>query len=157
MAKKPEKERWEHWLALCRRHRITKPKRIAIDLSFTQAQFEKIKQGFLPDAMEDKWVIYYSKGTVYFHRSWTGHRMYKAKITRHENGYAIREFYVERNQNRYRNTDDNEDVATFAFLIANLLGVDARSILISPEMGEFDALKLWSTFGRMIFRPEDYK
>jgi hypothetical protein len=156
MAVKIKKERWEHWLTVCKGHRITKPRKIAIDLSFTQEQFEKIKQGLLPAAMEDKWIIYYSRGTAYFHRSWTGYRIYAAKILRHERGYAIREFCAERNINIYNNTDDNEDVATITFLIANLLGVDASSIFTAPNMGELDALKLWGLFGRMFFRPEDY-
>jgi len=151
---KNEKEEREHWLAICRGHRIIKPKRIAIELSFAQNHFEKIKQGFFPRAMEDKWVIYYSRSVLYFHRSWTGYRIYTVKILRHENGYAIREFYVERNANIYSNTDDNEDIATITFLIANLLGIDVSSIFTSPNMGELDALKLWGHFGKMLFGPD---
>jgi hypothetical protein len=154
MAEKTKKERSDHWLAICKGHRITKPQKIAIDLSFTQNQFEKIKQGFLPEAMEDKWVIYYSRGTLYFHRSWTGYRIYTAKMLRHKSGYAIREFYVERNADIYSNTDDKEDVATITFLIANLLGVDASSIFAASKTGELGALQLWSNFGRMFFRPD---
>ena len=157
MAVKVEKEKWEHWLTRCKGHRITKSKRISIDLSFTQDQFEKIKQGFLPAAMEDKWVIYYSRGTLYFHRSWTGYRIYTAKILRHKSGYAINEFCAERNADIYSNTDDNEDVATIIFLIAKLLGIDASGIFASSKTGELGALQLWSTFGRMFFQPDSQR
>jgi len=155
MAKKAAKElRESHWITSCKSHRITKPKKIAIDVSFTQEQFEKLKLGFMPKAMEDKWVIYYSRGTLYFHRSWTKHRIYTTKVLRHESGYVIRAFYAERNADIYSNTDDNEDIANITFLLAKLLRVDARSIVAPTKTGELGALQLWSTFGGMLFQPD---
>lgn len=152
MAETTGDARREHWLALFKRHRITKPKKIVIDLSFTHEQFEKIKLGFMPKEMEDKWGIYYSRNKIYFHRSWTGHRIYTAKIEHHNDKHIINKFYVERNKNRYNNIDDNEDIAIVVFLIANLLGVDVRSIFSVSTMSEVNTLKLWSLFGKMFFR-----
>ena len=144
------------WIDRFKRHRIVQPHTIDIDFHFSPEQFEKLKKGFTPKEMEDKWGIYYSSGAIYFHRSWSHLRIYKAKLTRHGDGYTIKSFDVERNQKTYRNTDDNEDIAIFTFLVANLLGIDARSIFASSGRGESGALQIWSTFGSMFFREENY-
>jgi len=71
---------------------IDNPKRIDIDLHFTEIQFSKLTLGLIPQQMEDKWFIYYENEWLYFHRSWTGHGMYKAKLNKVIDGYSIREF-----------------------------------------------------------------
>ena len=144
------------WIERFKRYRIDQPHKIDIDFFFSQEQFAILKQGFLPKGMEDKWGIYYSKGALYFHRSWSNIRIYKAKITRHGGGYEIKSFDVERNPQKYRNTDDGEDIAILSFLIADLLGIDASNIFLPSEDGESNALKLWSIFGRKAIREEDY-
>jgi hypothetical protein len=58
---------------------IDNPKRIEISLFLTYKQYHKLVKGLLPDQMEDKWFIFYEKGWLYCHRSWTGFGMYKAK------------------------------------------------------------------------------
>jgi len=60
---------------------IDNPKQLEIYLEFTESQFNKIKNGLIPEEMEDKWFIYYEQGFLHFHRSWTGHGLFKAKIT----------------------------------------------------------------------------
>lgn len=52
---------------------------------FTQEEFEQIKRGFVPKAMEDKWFICFEDGTLYFHRSWTGVCVFSLKLVE-ENG-----------------------------------------------------------------------
>jgi ADP-ribosyl-[dinitrogen reductase] hydrolase len=53
-------------------------KHLEIYLEFTESQFNKMKNGLIPEEMEDKWFIYYEKGFLHFHRSWTGHGLFKA-------------------------------------------------------------------------------
>jgi ADP-ribosylglycohydrolase len=132
---------------------IDNPKRIDIDLLFTDKQFSKLINGLIPQQMEGKWFIYYENEWLYFHRSWTGNGMYKAKLNKVTNGYSIKEFWAERNQEKYKNEDDNTDIETFSFLIARgLLGIDVSSIYSSRNIKtETDALKGWSNFGNMLF------
>lgn len=89
---------------------------------------------------------------LYFHRSWTGNGMYKAKLNKETDGYSITEFWAERNQEKYKNEDDNTDVETFSFLIARgLLGIDVGNIYSSRNIKtESDVLKGWSNFGNML-------
>jgi ADP-ribosyl-[dinitrogen reductase] hydrolase len=132
---------------------IDNPKRIDIDLLFTDKQFSKLKNGLIPQQMDDKWFIYYENEWLYFHRSWTGNGMYKAKMKKVSDGYSVTEFWAERNQEKYKNEDDNTDIETFTFLIARgLLGIDVNHIYSSRNIqSETDALKGWSSFGNMLF------
>lgn len=44
---------------------------------FTQAEYETIQAGLVPQAMEDKWFIFYEHPTLWLHRSWTGELIYR--------------------------------------------------------------------------------
>ena len=134
-------------------HPIDNPKRIVIDLLFTDKQFSKLSKGLIPEEMEDKWFVYYENEWLYFHRSWTGNGVYKAKLIKETLGYSIKEFWAERNQEKYNNEDDNIDIETFSFLIARgLLGVDANQIYSNRNIkSDTDAIKGWSDFGNMLF------
>lgn len=132
---------------------IDKPKKIEIDLFLTNKQFSKLKNGLIPQEMEDKWFIYYENEWLYFHRSWTGYGIYKAKLDKVTDGYIIRELWVERNKEKYNNEDDNADIETFLFLIARgLLEIDVRDIYLRKNIkSETDTIKSWSSFGSMLF------
>lgn len=77
----------------------------------------------------------------------------KAKMNKVTDGYSITEFWAERNQEIYKNEDDNTDIETFSFLIVRgLLGIDVRNIYSSRNIkSKTDALKGWSNFGNMLF------
>ncbi len=132
---------------------IDNPKRINIDFHFTEEQFSKIVRGLIPEQMEDKWFIFYENEWLYFHRSWTGYGLYKAQILKEENFYCIKEFWAERNQEKYKNEDDNEDKKSVLFLIARaLLDIDVSKIYAEKNIkSENDAIKNWSNYGRMVF------
>ncbi len=129
------------------------PKRIDIDLKFTEKQFSELKKGLIPEQMEDKWFIYYEDEWLYFHRSWTGKGIYKAKVNIETNYYAINEFWVERNQNKYINEDESMDIEVFSFLIKRgLLGDDFEYSQSNRNINTLDdAIKGWSKFGNMLF------
>lgn len=79
--------------------------------------------------MEDKWFIFYENEWLYFHHSWTGNGLYKAQIIKERNSYYLKEFWAERNQEKYKNEDDNEDKQSISLLIARgLLGIDVSKI-----------------------------
>ncbi len=134
-------------------HPIDNPKRINIDILFTDKQFSKMSNGLIPQQMEDKWFVYYENDWLYFHRSWTGFGLYKAKLNKETEGYSIKEFWAERNQEKYKNENDQTDIETFSFLIARgLLGIDINQIYSNRNINsETDAIKGWSSFGNMLF------
>ena len=55
-----------------------KNKTVPLNVGFSDEQMGKIKSGFIPEEMEDKWFIYYveEEQSLYLHRSWTGFCVY---------------------------------------------------------------------------------
>ncbi len=47
---------------------------------FSEHEFERIKLGIFPLAMEDKWFVYFESGHLYCHRSWTGICIFDVQI-----------------------------------------------------------------------------
>ena len=132
---------------------IDKPKKIAIALRFTERQYAKLIKGLIPKQMEDKWFVFYADNWLYFHRSWTGFGIYKAKIIKKNDSYFIKEFQAERNQDKYHNEDDNTDIENISFLIGRgLLGNDVNDIYAEQNIkSEADAVKGWTDFGNMLY------
>jgi hypothetical protein len=130
---------------------IDNPKCIGINLHFNEKQFAKLTYGLIPEEMEEKWFIYFESDWLYFHRSWTGFGIYKAQLIREKAGYFIKEFWAERNEEKYSNTNDNEDIHTLLFLIARgLLDVEIKSIFTEKNIKpETDPLKDWSNYGSL--------
>ena len=98
-----------------------KPKYIEVNVAISPEQFEVIKQGLIPEEMEDKWFIYYARGIIHFHRSWTGREIYRAKIQKGTDGYSLNGFHVEANQEIWRCPSDEENIAYFIGVFTNVL------------------------------------
>lgn len=129
------------------------PEKTEVDLHFTNDQYEKLIRGLIPKQMEDKWFIFYEDGWLNFYRSWTGYGIYRAQLLKEVNGYAIKEFWVERNPMKNNNENENEEIAIFTFLIfRGLLGIDVRSEFINRNIHTgADTIKGWNTFGNLLF------
>ena len=97
------------------------PYKIAIDLLFSEEQFQKIILGLSAKEMENRWRIYFEDDTLCFLRSWTGYHVFDAKIQKEDNLYHIREFLAERNPEKYKNTNDDYDVNVISELINKIL------------------------------------
>jgi ADP-ribosyl-[dinitrogen reductase] hydrolase len=132
---------------------MVNPKRIDLSLQFTDEQFSKLTNGLIPHEMEDKWFIFYENDWLFFHRSWTGFGIFKAQLIKEQEGYAIKEFWAERNEVIYSNRDDDSDAESLVFLIAEgLLRVDVREIYVHNNIkSEVDFIKGWSNFGSLLF------
>ncbi len=97
------------------------PHEIVIDLSFDEAQYQKLIFGLSAKEMENRWRIKFENDTLFFQRSWTGYTIFEAKIHKEKNRYFINEFLAERNPEKYRNTDDTYDTEVITRKINKLL------------------------------------
>ena len=100
---------------------IDMPHRIAIDLSFSEEQFQKIILGLSAKEMENRWRIKFENDTLFFQRSWTGYTIFEAKIHKENNSYYINSFYAERNPEKYKITDDAFDIEAINRLIKKII------------------------------------
>jgi len=124
---------------------IENPRKIDIFLEFTNDQFEKISRGFIPIDMDDRWFIFFENEFLHIHRSWTGFGLYKAKVEKESTRYCIRGFWVERNNEKYTNQDDNHDVKLFSSLVAGLLlGVEISEITRGETVPYQSTNKEWN-------------
>ena len=48
-----------------------------LNRSFSDAEMAVLRHGHIPEAMEDKWFWYMEGSTLWAHRSWTGHCIYR--------------------------------------------------------------------------------
>ena len=82
---------------------------IPFDLRLTHDEFNRLKHGYIPEMMEDKWFIYQENEWVYFHRSWTGYCIYQIRFVPEGSQFVCREAWVTRDANQYHNHDIEED------------------------------------------------
>jgi hypothetical protein len=61
---------------------------LGLDDVYTREEFEALKKGLEPMAMEDKWAIAYDAPWLYFRRSWTGFCVFAIRLE--ETGDASR-------------------------------------------------------------------
>jgi hypothetical protein len=97
--------------------------------SFTEAEFLRLKQGFVAESMEDRWHILFKDPWLTFVRSWTGFCVYKVRLEQHDTRYTIAQVWVNRDRCQYGGDDPREEARLLSFLIDRLLlGLEQRSL-----------------------------
>ena len=84
-----------------------------LDRSFSGAEMDALRRGNVPQAMEDKWFWYMEGSTLWAHRSWTGHCIYR--IDFQEDGHHI--VTVNRDPEQYGCTSIEEDLQSLNKLL----------------------------------------
>jgi ADP-ribosylglycohydrolase len=81
---------------------------LPVDISCTAEEFERLRYGFVPQVMEEKWFVYADHRTLHFHRSWTGFWIASLAFARDGDRYVAREARVNREASQYTG-DDRHD------------------------------------------------
>ena len=84
-------------------------------------RFARIRQGLIPQAMEDKWFIFFEEPWLYSHRSWTGACIYAVRFASTDAGFTAVESWVSRDTNQYKEIRTDYDRAVIGFLIDAML------------------------------------
>lgn len=93
---------------------MSQPHKLDIEVIINQSEFQKLKLGFIPASMDDKWFDYYHEEWLHIHRSWTGIQVFKCKVTQLEaDKYQINEVFVERDIKKYKQNNDDFDKHNF--------------------------------------------
>jgi hypothetical protein len=58
---------------------------------FDSEQFARVRAGFVPQEMEQKWFIYFEEPHLFIHRSWTGRPVYRLALRKVEKGAEVTE------------------------------------------------------------------
>ena len=94
---------------------------LALRRDFTGEEYEALRRGLIPQAMEDKWFIFMEGDTLFFHRSWTGFCIYQVSLRREGAGYVVAEALVNRDASQYSGGSEGYDLKLLSFLIDNFL------------------------------------
>jgi hypothetical protein len=89
--------------------------------TFSQSEYARICEGFVPQAMEDKWFIYYEQPHLFFHRSWTGQPVYRIKFVPSGSSYQVEEAAWATELSRGHEDQLTYQSELLAFLISNLI------------------------------------
>jgi hypothetical protein len=92
---------------------------VPLQRTFTKTEFAKLKKGFVPQSMDDRWFIFFEKDWLYFHRSWTGRCIFKVRLRNHKAGYQVAEAWVNQNPAQCR----NGSIGRAAKSISNLINI----------------------------------
>lgn len=88
---------------------------------YTDLDAENMMKGHIPEEMEDKWFIYFDRGWLYFHRSWTGHCIYMVKLDGSPAGVRTVEAWVNRDKSQYNSSGMESDLSILTSLINSKL------------------------------------
>lgn len=99
-------EDWQELKAMPQRQTTLRP-----TLRFSTEEMVKIRRGFYPTVMEEKWFLYFTGNRLRVHRSWTGILIYDVGFDFDPDGGAqVADVVVNRESREYSNTDDGEDL-----------------------------------------------
>ena len=81
--------------------------------SFSDEEMDALRRGNIPQSMEDKWFWYMEGSTLWAHRSWTGHCIYRIDF-KEDNNHVV---MVNRDPEQYRCTSVEEDIESLNKLL----------------------------------------
>lgn len=82
---------------------------------------DRIRLGYIPSIMEEKWFIFVEEDRLFAHRSWTGLGVYEATFAPTEGGSVIESAVVTGNRSEYKRSSDHDESLILEVLIAGHL------------------------------------
>ena len=105
---------------------------LAIDVRLDANQAERLRRGFIPKAMEQKWFAYFEDGVLYQHRSWTGMLIFVTPFRPDGLGLRATRTLVNQDPEQYSVTDEQELRQMVEGLILDLASAPANEDLTDP-------------------------
>ena len=124
---------------------------ITLDRVYSEKEMELIRQGVVPEEMEDKWFIFWQDDALHFHRSWNGHCLFIVRFAKEDKGWRMVEAEVNRDPEQYRETNDDNDAKLIPYLIDILLLGRPAEFPLNGSSAEDRAAMTWSMIGRAMF------
>ncbi len=88
---------------------------------FTAGDYRRLRRGYRPLEMEDKWVILFQEEWLAFHRSWTGYCIYRLELAAANSAFRVEQAWVNRDPRQHQGTQEQGDVQTLNYLMDRLL------------------------------------
>ena len=85
-----------------------------LDRAFSEKEMAALRCGNIPQAMEDKWFWYMEGSTLWAHRSWTGHCIFRIDF-KEDHHHVVT---VNRDPEQYRSVSIEDDAASLNKLLS---------------------------------------
>jgi len=108
---------------------------LVLDFTLTAKEATRVRLGFIPSVMEEKWFSYFADNTLYQHRSWTGYCIDQIHFEAYGDGLRATYAEVNRNPVQYAETDDEQDIQRIEIMVREL----GRGAWDDDGMGSFEA------------------
>jgi hypothetical protein len=93
---------------------------VYLDFKLSAHESERVRFGFVPSVMEEKWFVYFADNTLYQHRSWTGYCIDKIHFIPDGGGLRATHAEVNRNRQQYTEDDDEKDIRRIEAMVREL-------------------------------------
>ncbi|GEM_PF-276774 len=124
---------------------------IALNRRFSLIDIRNLRKGLVPQQMEDKWLIFWKRDALYFHRSWTGHCIYVVRFVNDGDACVMIEADVNRDPEQWTENSDERDAEMISYLIDVLL-LHEQAVFPSDDPSiEKRVIREWSLVGRAMF------
>ena len=97
---------------------------LTLNLHLTRTEAERLRLGFIPSAMEEKWFAYMDGDTLFEHRSWTGYCISQVHFVPEGDGLRATHAEVNRFPGQYSNQDDEEDRQSITARVSGLAALE---------------------------------
>jgi hypothetical protein len=101
--------------------------RLSLERAYSDEQFARISEGFIPRQMENHWFVYFDEPWLYLHRSWTGFCIFKARFEHTGDKHVLAEVWVNRDDSQYKGTSENSDARLLGILLDESAGQPVAS------------------------------
>jgi ADP-ribosylglycohydrolase len=91
---------------------------------WTAAEWQRIRSGWRPHDMDDRWQAHLDGEVVHIQRSWTGFGVYAARFAEHDTGWSITEALTESDPDRYRLADPAAESAQLERVVDLIAGAE---------------------------------
>jgi hypothetical protein len=90
---------------------------IPIDFACDEAAYQELRNGLLPEDMEDKWFVYWDDPWICFHRSWTGLFVYKIRFEKNGHERRAVEAFVNADPSEFQASDPAHEAKLLRWII----------------------------------------
>jgi hypothetical protein len=104
---------------------------IPFDATYSSREFHKIREGLVPEVMEDKWFIYYEEPHLFLHDSWTGQPVYRVAFEATDDGASVAEALCI--AEAVARTSQAYEASLLDFLVGNLLLGEQKPFPVPPR------------------------
>ena len=94
--------------------------RLEVARTFSQAEYECLQQGVIPQDMDDRWFVYFEDGWLFLHRSWTGHCIFQVRLESAEGGWKTVEAWANNDPNQFRSATPEQSKRLLLDLLGHL-------------------------------------